>query len=70
MSRIGRRPLTHEEASLLLQGGLFWPDSMVDKGSFMKMLAKALNVEAQQDIQNERWEEELNASGACNAFGV
>eukprot|EP00971_Amphidinium_carterae_P248101 4926050-Amphidinium_carterae.1 len=28
MSRIERRSLTHEEASLLLQCGSFWPDSM------------------------------------------
>eukprot|EP00971_Amphidinium_carterae_P123036 2435898-Amphidinium_carterae.1 len=70
MSGIGRLSLTHEEASLLLQCGYFWPDSMVDKGSFMKMLRHILDVEAETDIQTERREEELAASGACNARGV
>eukprot|EP00971_Amphidinium_carterae_P315729 6275983-Amphidinium_carterae.2 len=70
MSSIGRRSLTHEEASLLLQCGCFWPDSMVDKSSFMKMLLHVLDVEEQPDIQTERWEEELTASGACDASGV
>eukprot|EP00971_Amphidinium_carterae_P291656 5789972-Amphidinium_carterae.1 len=70
MSRVDRRSLTHHEASLLLQCGSFWPDSMVDKRSFVKMLLHVLNVETQPDIQTERWEEELTASGACNASGV
>eukprot|EP00971_Amphidinium_carterae_P150720 2988309-Amphidinium_carterae.1 len=35
----------------------------------MKMLLHALNLEA-HDIQRERWEKELTASGACNASGV
>eukprot|EP00971_Amphidinium_carterae_P160164 3174938-Amphidinium_carterae.1 len=70
MSSIGQRDLTYEQASLLWQCGSFWPDSMVDKSSFMKMLAHVLNVEAQPDIRMERWEEELTASGACNASGV
>eukprot|EP00971_Amphidinium_carterae_P260046 5159505-Amphidinium_carterae.1 len=74
MSRLGRRSLTHEEASLLLQCGSFWPDSMVDKSSFLKMLLHILNVETQPDIPTERWEEaeehELTASGACNASSV
>eukprot|EP00971_Amphidinium_carterae_P245747 4880542-Amphidinium_carterae.1 len=33
------------------------------------MLVHALHVEA-HDIQSERWEEALTASGACNASGV
>eukprot|EP00971_Amphidinium_carterae_P198399 3937672-Amphidinium_carterae.1 len=33
------------------------------------MLLHALNVEA-NDIQSERCEEKLTASGACNAFGM
>eukprot|EP00971_Amphidinium_carterae_P269332 5343029-Amphidinium_carterae.1 len=70
MSRIDRCSLTHGEAFLLLQCGSFWPDSMVDKSSFMKMLFHVMNVEAQPDIQTERWEEELIASGACDASGV
>eukprot|EP00971_Amphidinium_carterae_P175142 3472015-Amphidinium_carterae.1 len=76
MSRIGRRPFTleEEEASLLLDCGSFWPDLMVDKSSFMQMLVHVLNVETQLDIQAECWEEdeeeELTASGACNASGV
>eukprot|EP00971_Amphidinium_carterae_P178246 3535831-Amphidinium_carterae.1 len=70
MSRIERRSLTREEGSLLLQCGSFWPDSMVDRSSFMKMLLHVLTVEGQRDIQPERWEEELNASGVCDAFGV
>eukprot|EP00971_Amphidinium_carterae_P314762 6256892-Amphidinium_carterae.1 len=69
MSRIDRCTLTHDDASLLLQCGSFWPDSMVERSSFMQMLAHAMNVEA-PDIQSERWEEELAASGACNASGV
>eukprot|EP00971_Amphidinium_carterae_P043042 846319-Amphidinium_carterae.1 len=66
MSSIDRRPLTHDDASLLLECGSFWPDSMVDKSSFMKMLEHAWNVEA-NDTQSECWEERLTASGACNA---
>eukprot|EP00971_Amphidinium_carterae_P311903 6199851-Amphidinium_carterae.1 len=41
---------------------------MVDKSSFMKMLLRVLNVEEGTDHQSERWEEELTASGACNAL--
>eukprot|EP00971_Amphidinium_carterae_P311745 6196177-Amphidinium_carterae.1 len=72
MSGIDRRSLTHAEAYLLLHSGSFWPDLMVDKSSFMKMLLHVLNVEAhyQPDIETERWEQELTASGACNASGV
>eukprot|EP00971_Amphidinium_carterae_P196209 3892955-Amphidinium_carterae.1 len=70
MSRIDRCSLTHAEASLLLQCGSFWPDSMVDKSSFVKMLFNVLHAEAQPNIQTERWEEELTASGACDASGV
>eukprot|EP00971_Amphidinium_carterae_P220256 4372658-Amphidinium_carterae.1 len=70
MSRIGQRPLTHEETSVLLQCGSFWPDSMVDKVAFLEMLLHVLNVEAGTDYQIARWEEELTASGACNASGV
>eukprot|EP00971_Amphidinium_carterae_P191599 3802037-Amphidinium_carterae.1 len=69
MSSIDECSLTHDDASLLLECGSFWPDSMVDKGSFLKMFAHALKVEA-HDIQSEPWEEKLTASGACNAFGV
>eukprot|EP00971_Amphidinium_carterae_P243199 4829667-Amphidinium_carterae.1 len=69
MSSIDRRSLTDNDASLLLECGSFWPDSMVDKSSFMKMLVHALHVEA-RDAQSEHWEEELTASGACNASGV
>eukprot|EP00971_Amphidinium_carterae_P120179 2380899-Amphidinium_carterae.1 len=69
MSRIGQRSLTYEEADLLRHCGFFWPNSRVDKSSFMKILASVLNVEVQLDIQTERWEEELTASGACNASG-
>eukprot|EP00971_Amphidinium_carterae_P113788 2254647-Amphidinium_carterae.1 len=69
MSSIDRRSLTRDDASLLLEGGSYWPDSMVDKSSFVKMLVHVLNVET-NDIQSERWEEELTASGACNASGV
>eukprot|EP00971_Amphidinium_carterae_P173499 3439280-Amphidinium_carterae.1 len=69
MSSIDRRSLTDDDASLLLECGSFWPDLMVDKSSFMNMLVHALNVEA-HDIQSERWEEALTASGACNASGV
>eukprot|EP00971_Amphidinium_carterae_P218790 4342916-Amphidinium_carterae.1 len=69
MSSIDRRSLTHDDAFLLLECGSFWPDSMVDKSSFMRMLVHAVKVEA-HDIQSERWEEELTASGACNASGV
>eukprot|EP00971_Amphidinium_carterae_P059613 1178853-Amphidinium_carterae.1 len=66
---IDLRSFAHEDASLLLECSSFWPDSMVDKSSFIKMLLHVLNVEA-QDSQTERWEEKLNASGACNASGV
>eukprot|EP00971_Amphidinium_carterae_P037553 738333-Amphidinium_carterae.1 len=68
---INQDSLTDDDAALVLlyECGSFWPDSMVDKGSFMKMLVRALNVEA-HDIQSERWEEELTLSGACNASGV
>eukprot|EP00971_Amphidinium_carterae_P106656 2112810-Amphidinium_carterae.1 len=52
------------------QYGSFWPDSIVDKSSFMKILLHVLNVEAETDNRSERWEEELTASGACNASGV
>eukprot|EP00971_Amphidinium_carterae_P340194 6478403-Amphidinium_carterae.1 len=69
MSSIERRTLTDDDASLLLECGSFWPDSMVAKSSFMQMLVHALNVET-HDIHSERWEEELTASGACNASGV
>eukprot|EP00971_Amphidinium_carterae_P209577 4157639-Amphidinium_carterae.1 len=69
MSRIGRLTLTLEESSVLLQCSSFWADSMVDKSSFMKMLVHSLNVQA-HDIHSERWEQELTASGACNASGV
>eukprot|EP00971_Amphidinium_carterae_P063124 1249240-Amphidinium_carterae.1 len=67
MSSIDRSSLTDDDASLLLECGSFWPDSMVEKSSFMQMLVHALHVEAPNI---ERWEEELTASGACNAFGV
>eukprot|EP00971_Amphidinium_carterae_P244866 4861663-Amphidinium_carterae.1 len=70
MSRIDRRSLTHDEAATLWQCGSFWSDSMVDKSSFMKMLLHVLNVETQPNIETERWEQELTASGACNASGV
>eukprot|EP00971_Amphidinium_carterae_P336009 6472131-Amphidinium_carterae.1 len=63
MSTIDRRSLRHDEASLLSRSGSFWPGSMVDKSLFMKMLLHVLNVEAQLDIQTERWEEQLTASG-------
>eukprot|EP00971_Amphidinium_carterae_P188167 3735047-Amphidinium_carterae.1 len=43
---------------------------MVDESSFMKMLLHVLHVEAETDNRSERWEEELTASGACNASGV
>eukprot|EP00971_Amphidinium_carterae_P076624 1513459-Amphidinium_carterae.1 len=48
---------------------------MVDKSSFVKMLLHvmirfSLNVKAHPEIQTERWEEVLNASGACDASGV
>eukprot|EP00971_Amphidinium_carterae_P165406 3279007-Amphidinium_carterae.1 len=58
-----------DDASLLLECGSLWPDSMVDKSSFMQMLAHALNVETHDTI-SECWEERLTASGACNASGV
>eukprot|EP00971_Amphidinium_carterae_P290740 5773257-Amphidinium_carterae.1 len=72
MSRIDRRSFTHEEAAILLECSSFWSDSMVDKSSFMKVLFHVLNAEApyQPDIETERWEQELTASGACNASGV
>eukprot|EP00971_Amphidinium_carterae_P105065 2080462-Amphidinium_carterae.1 len=70
MSNIDRRSLTHEEAGLLLQCGSFWPESMVDRSSFMKMLLHIRNVEAETDIQTDRCEQELTSSGACNASGV
>eukprot|EP00971_Amphidinium_carterae_P265591 5268800-Amphidinium_carterae.1 len=41
---------------------------MVDESLFMKMLLHVLNVEA--DTQTEHWEEEIKASGACNASSV
>eukprot|EP00971_Amphidinium_carterae_P108538 2148901-Amphidinium_carterae.1 len=42
---------------------------MVDKSSFMKILLRVLNVEAETDNPSERWEEEeLTAFGACNAL--
>eukprot|EP00971_Amphidinium_carterae_P168190 3332419-Amphidinium_carterae.3 len=71
MSSIDRRALTHDDACLLLDCSSLWPDSMVDKSSFMKMLVHVLNMEP-QDIQSEccNWEKELTASGACNASGV
>eukprot|EP00971_Amphidinium_carterae_P242845 4821836-Amphidinium_carterae.1 len=69
MSSIDRCSLTDDDVSLLLECGSFWPDSMVDKKSFMQMLVHAMHVEA-PDIQSERWEVELTASGACNASGV
>eukprot|EP00971_Amphidinium_carterae_P089868 1779234-Amphidinium_carterae.1 len=43
---------------------------MVDKTSFVRMLLHVSNVEARQDIQIERWQEELTASGACDASNV
>eukprot|EP00971_Amphidinium_carterae_P291177 5781492-Amphidinium_carterae.1 len=43
---------------------------MVDKSSFVKMLLHVLNVETRSDTQSEHWEEQLTASGACNASGV
>eukprot|EP00971_Amphidinium_carterae_P189151 3755070-Amphidinium_carterae.1 len=43
---------------------------MVDKSPFLKMLLRVLTVEAGTDYQTARWEEELTASGACNASGV
>eukprot|EP00971_Amphidinium_carterae_P079298 1568945-Amphidinium_carterae.1 len=50
MSRIGQGfRLNSKEASLLWHCASFWPDSMVDKSSFMKMLTHVLNVEAQSD---------------------
>eukprot|EP00971_Amphidinium_carterae_P068121 1348520-Amphidinium_carterae.1 len=70
MTSTGRCSLTHEEASLLLQCASFWPDSMVDKSLFMKILLRVLNVEEGTDSQSERWEEELIASGACNASNL
>eukprot|EP00971_Amphidinium_carterae_P053826 1060083-Amphidinium_carterae.1 len=70
MSSSGQRSLGHEEASLLLQCGSFWPDSMVDKSSFMKMLLHVLNVEAEMDNHTARWEEILTASAACNVSRV
>eukprot|EP00971_Amphidinium_carterae_P230565 4575835-Amphidinium_carterae.1 len=79
MSTIGPRALTRVEAALLLECGSFWPDSMVEQSSFVKMLLHILKLEVQPDIQASRWEEELaasrweeeiTASGACNASGV
>eukprot|EP00971_Amphidinium_carterae_P217158 4311054-Amphidinium_carterae.1 len=43
---------------------------MVEKSSFVKMLLHVLHAEAHPDIQSERWEEELTASGARDASGV
>eukprot|EP00971_Amphidinium_carterae_P209093 4148179-Amphidinium_carterae.1 len=43
---------------------------MVDKGHFMQMLLHILDVEAETDVEMERREEELTASGACNASGL
>eukprot|EP00971_Amphidinium_carterae_P164258 3256415-Amphidinium_carterae.1 len=65
----GRRSVKFPEANLLLACGSFWPDSMVDKGSVMKMLVHVLNLEAPPDIEIEHWAFELAASGACNASG-
>eukprot|EP00971_Amphidinium_carterae_P179991 3570262-Amphidinium_carterae.1 len=70
MSTFGRPSLTHYERALLLQCASLWPDSMVDKGSFIKMLLHVLDVEAETDNRSERWEKEVTASGACNASVV
>eukprot|EP00971_Amphidinium_carterae_P035090 690827-Amphidinium_carterae.1 len=71
MSVIGQRSLTREEASLLLHCGSFWPDSMVEKASFMQMLRHILDVEAEPDVRTQhREQEDLAASGACNTRGV
>eukprot|EP00971_Amphidinium_carterae_P318680 6334472-Amphidinium_carterae.1 len=59
--------LSAEEATTLLQSGSFWPGSMLDKDTFMELLANVLSLEFYYQISE--WEKQLIATGALGDAG-
>eukprot|EP00971_Amphidinium_carterae_P189992 3771512-Amphidinium_carterae.1 len=59
--------LSAKEAVILQFSGSFWPDSMLDKDTFMVLLANILSLEFPYQISE--WEEQLKASGALGDAG-
>eukprot|EP00971_Amphidinium_carterae_P108034 2138748-Amphidinium_carterae.1 len=53
--------LSAEEAAILWQSGSFWPDSVLDKDTFMELLTNVLSLEFPPISE---WEKQLVASGA------
>eukprot|EP00971_Amphidinium_carterae_P170695 3382915-Amphidinium_carterae.1 len=67
MSEGQRCRLSAEEASILWSSGSFWPGSMLDKDTFMELLATVLSLEFPYQISE--WEKQLIASGALDDAG-
>eukprot|EP00971_Amphidinium_carterae_P113597 2250927-Amphidinium_carterae.1 len=59
--------LSEKEAVISWQSGFFWPGSMLDKDTFMELLASVLSLEFL--YQRSVWEKQLIASGALHDDG-
>eukprot|EP00971_Amphidinium_carterae_P174119 3451384-Amphidinium_carterae.1 len=60
--------LSEMEATILRESGSFWPGSMLDKDTFMQLLANILSLEFQYQIME--WEKQLVATGALGDAGM
>eukprot|EP00971_Amphidinium_carterae_P297802 5916918-Amphidinium_carterae.1 len=58
--------LSETEAIILRESGSFWPGSMLDKDTFMELLASVLNSDW---YQRPEWEKQLVATGALGDAG-
>eukprot|EP00971_Amphidinium_carterae_P096794 1915947-Amphidinium_carterae.1 len=59
--------LSEVEATILRESGSFWPGSVLDKDTFMDLLASVLSLEFHYQISE--WEKQLIASGALGDAG-
>eukprot|EP00971_Amphidinium_carterae_P189905 3769666-Amphidinium_carterae.1 len=59
--------LSVDEGALLCQSGSFWPGSMLDKETFMELLANVLSLEF--PYERYEWEKHLVATGALSDAG-
>eukprot|EP00971_Amphidinium_carterae_P197366 3917530-Amphidinium_carterae.1 len=59
--------LSKEEAITLWQSGSFWPDSLLDKDTFMELLGNVLSLEFHYQISE--WEKQLIATRALGDAG-
>eukprot|EP00971_Amphidinium_carterae_P234838 4659892-Amphidinium_carterae.1 len=65
--REGRKcRLNETEATILRESGSFWPGSMLDKDTFMELLASVLNLDW---YQRPEWEKRLVAIEALGDAG-